>query len=210
MSDSGEGRWTVHAAIDEGVPADVLSAALFDRFASRGEADFADKLLSAMRKEFGGHDEKLDQTIGSRSSWRPAPDNRVRRASCSSGAPATSRYKKMFPALYAMVKQRAPDVPIIGVASSHWTLDDLSDRAARQHREVRRRRRRRREAFDHLIGSLRYVDGDYRDAATFTELQAASSSDARLPGALPRDPAEHVRDGDRGARDVGLRRRTRG
>ena len=64
VSDSGEGRWTVHAAIDEGVPADVLSTALYARFASRGEADYADKLLSAMRKEFGGHDEKLDQTIG--------------------------------------------------------------------------------------------------------------------------------------------------
>jgi 6-phosphogluconate dehydrogenase len=64
VSDSGEGRWTIHAAVDEGVPADVLSAALFDRFASRSGADFARKLLSAMRKEFGGHDEKLDQTIG--------------------------------------------------------------------------------------------------------------------------------------------------
>jgi 6-phosphogluconate dehydrogenase len=64
VSDSGEGRWTVHAAIDEGVPADVLSTALYARFASRGQADFADKLLSAMRKEFGGHDEKLDHTIG--------------------------------------------------------------------------------------------------------------------------------------------------
>ena len=64
MSDSGEGRWTIHAAIDEGVPADVLSAALYARFTSRGGADFADRLLSAMRKEFGGHDEKLDQTIG--------------------------------------------------------------------------------------------------------------------------------------------------
>ena len=58
VSDSGEGRWTVHAAIDEGVPIDVLSAALFARFTSRGNADFADKILSAMRKEFGGHDEK--------------------------------------------------------------------------------------------------------------------------------------------------------
>jgi 6-phosphogluconate dehydrogenase len=64
VSDSGEGRWTIHAAIDEGIPADVLSAALFARFTSRGQADFADKLLSAMRKEFGGHDEKLGQTIG--------------------------------------------------------------------------------------------------------------------------------------------------
>ncbi len=58
VSDSGEGRWTVKAAIDEGVPASVLSTALFERFASRGAADFADKLLSAMRGEFGGHVEK--------------------------------------------------------------------------------------------------------------------------------------------------------
>jgi len=64
VSDSGEGRWTVHAAVDEGVPADVLSSALYARFTSRDGADFADRLLSAMRKEFGGHDEKLDQTIG--------------------------------------------------------------------------------------------------------------------------------------------------
>jgi 6-phosphogluconate dehydrogenase len=64
VSDSGEGRWTIHAAVDEGVPADVLSAALNARFTSRSGGDFADKLLSAMRKEFGGHDEKLDQTIG--------------------------------------------------------------------------------------------------------------------------------------------------
>ncbi len=60
VSDSGEGRWTVMAAVDEGVPAHVLTAALFERFASRGEADFADKVLSAMRKQFGGHDEKKD------------------------------------------------------------------------------------------------------------------------------------------------------
>jgi 6-phosphogluconate dehydrogenase len=58
VSDSGEGRWTLMAAIDEAVPAHVLASALFERFSSRGEADFADKLLSAMRKEFGGHDEK--------------------------------------------------------------------------------------------------------------------------------------------------------
>ncbi|HET6877765.1 MAG TPA: decarboxylating 6-phosphogluconate dehydrogenase [Jatrophihabitans sp.] len=55
VSDSGEGRWTVKAAIDEGVPVPVLSAALFARFSSRGEAVYADKLLSAMRKAFGGH-----------------------------------------------------------------------------------------------------------------------------------------------------------
>ena len=58
VSDSGEGRWTILAAVDEGVPAHVLTAALFERFSSRGEALFSDKLLSAMRKQFGGHDEK--------------------------------------------------------------------------------------------------------------------------------------------------------
>jgi 6-phosphogluconate dehydrogenase len=58
VSDSGEGRWTIKAAIDEAVPAPVLTTALFERFFSRGEADFADKLLSAMRYQFGGHHEK--------------------------------------------------------------------------------------------------------------------------------------------------------
>ena len=58
VSDSGEGRWTIKAAIDEAVPAHVLTAALYERFSSRGESDFADKLLSAMRYEFGGHLEK--------------------------------------------------------------------------------------------------------------------------------------------------------
>jgi 6-phosphogluconate dehydrogenase len=58
VSDSGEGRWTIKAAIDEAAPAHVLSAALYERFSSRGEAEFADKVLSAMRYEFGGHLEK--------------------------------------------------------------------------------------------------------------------------------------------------------
>ncbi|MBV9105523.1 MAG: decarboxylating 6-phosphogluconate dehydrogenase [Verrucomicrobia bacterium] len=58
VSDSGEGRWTIKAAIDEGVPVPVLTTALYERFSSRGDADFQDKLLSAMRFEFGGHLEK--------------------------------------------------------------------------------------------------------------------------------------------------------
>ena len=58
VSDSGEGRWTILAAIDEGTPAEVLTAALYERFSSRGEADFQNKLLSAMRFQFGGHHEK--------------------------------------------------------------------------------------------------------------------------------------------------------
>jgi 6-phosphogluconate dehydrogenase len=64
VSDSGEGRWTVRAAIDESVPAPVLSAALYERFSSRGEDEFADKLLSALRYQFGGHAEKTPQEKG--------------------------------------------------------------------------------------------------------------------------------------------------
>jgi 6-phosphogluconate dehydrogenase len=60
VSDSGEGRWTIVAAIDEGVPAPVITASLFERFESRGLGEFADKVLSAMRSEFGGHAEKKD------------------------------------------------------------------------------------------------------------------------------------------------------
>jgi len=61
VSDSGEGRWTVAAAVDEGVPAPVITAALYSRFESRGNADYGDRLLSAMRKQFGGHVEKKPQ-----------------------------------------------------------------------------------------------------------------------------------------------------
>jgi 6-phosphogluconate dehydrogenase len=60
VSDSGEGRWTVAAAVEESVPAHVLTAALYERFSSRGEGDFADRLLSAMRKQFGGHIEPIN------------------------------------------------------------------------------------------------------------------------------------------------------
>ncbi len=62
VSDSGEGRWTINAAIDEGVPVPVLSAALYERFSSRGRADVADKVLSAMRAGFGGHHERTEST----------------------------------------------------------------------------------------------------------------------------------------------------
>jgi 6-phosphogluconate dehydrogenase len=65
VSDSGEGRWTIRAAIDESVPAPVLSAALYERFSSRGEDEFADKLLSALRYQFGGHMEKPASEKGS-------------------------------------------------------------------------------------------------------------------------------------------------
>ena len=68
VSDSGEGRWTVKAAVDIGVPAPVLAASLFERFASRGEDQYANQVLSAMRQQFGGHKE-----LPAGWSWRPAP-----------------------------------------------------------------------------------------------------------------------------------------
>ena len=64
VSDSGEGRWTVKAAIEAAVPVPVLSAALYERFNSRGETDFANKVLSALRYEFGGHEEKTPAAKG--------------------------------------------------------------------------------------------------------------------------------------------------
>ena len=63
VSDSGEGRWTLQAAIDEAVPIHVLSAALYERFSSRGNADFSNRILSAMRHEFGGHVEKTGEKL---------------------------------------------------------------------------------------------------------------------------------------------------
>ena len=67
VSDSGEGRWTIKAAIDEAVPVPVLTSALYERFDSRGEADFANKVLSAMRYEFGGHLEKVEKAVDGKS-----------------------------------------------------------------------------------------------------------------------------------------------
>src|SRR5207245_5982642 len=83
VSDSGEGRWTLQAAVDEGVPVHALSAALFDRFESRNEADFANRLLSAMRSESGGHAEK---TAGRRSR-RPRSRARTTHRQSRWGAP---------------------------------------------------------------------------------------------------------------------------
>ena len=94
VSDSGEGRWTLEAAIDEAVPANVLAAALFGRFTSRGEADFQNRLLSAMRAEFGGHAEKdaaSEPGSGRSRELRPGPDPGRGRA-CSALSPEAFSY----------------------------------------------------------------------------------------------------------------------
>ena len=92
VSDSGEGRWTVAAAVDEGVPAPVITAALYSRFESRGNADYGDRLLSAMRKQFGGHVEKKGRrvTLGSQEYSRTIATI-SRRKSAERTAPLTDR-----------------------------------------------------------------------------------------------------------------------
>ena len=141
------------------------------RRASRraASADFADQLLSAMRKEFGGHDEKLDQTIGESKSVADADPLRrarvlrhVRRPRAQEDLPRALRDGE------ARHARRAGDrrgvVAVDGRAIS-------STRAARQHRRARRRGRRRRRVRQAHRASMRYVDGDYSDASTFTKLK---------------------------------------
>ena len=121
VSDSGEGRWTIKAAIDESVPVPVLTTALYERFASRGEADYQDKLLSAMRFGFGGHLEKTRR--------QDAMSNSHSDTLVFFGATGDLAYKKIFPALQAMVKRGSLNVPVIGVAKAGWNLDQLKARA---------------------------------------------------------------------------------
>ena len=123
VSDSGEGRWTVQAAIDEGVPAPVISAALFSRFASRGRGEFAAQLLSAMRFEFGGHKEK---SAGSRRSLMPRFQSD---AFVFFGATGDLAYKQIFPSLQGLIRDEGFNLPIIGVAKAGWNLDQFKARA---------------------------------------------------------------------------------
>ena len=161
VSDSGEGRWTIKAAIDEGVPVPVLTTALYERFSSRGEADFQDKLLSAMRFQFGGH---LEKTRNKEKPWLlPQSDALV-----FFGATGDLAYKKIFPALQAMIKRGHLHVPVIGVAKAGWNLDQFK---ARARDSVEKHGGLDAGAFEKLSGLLRYVDGDYNDPATFQAIR---------------------------------------
>src|SRR4029453_12374828 len=170
VSDSGEGRWTIRAAIDEAVPTPVLSSALFERFSSRGEADFADKLLSAMRYEFGGHLEKVSQYL------ERAMSDVHSDAFVFFGATGDLAYKKIFPALQAMVKRGHLDAPVIGVAKAGWKLQQLR---ARAKDSLEKHGGLDPGAFDKLCGQLRYVDGDYQDQATFRAIRKELGSAGR-------------------------------
>jgi glucose-6-phosphate 1-dehydrogenase len=149
VSDSGEGRWTLNAAIDIGVPAPVLYTALAARFSSRGGQDYADKLLSALRFQCAG--EHSDALV-------------------FFGATGDLAYKKIFPAMQALVKRGSLTVPVIGVARPGWTLERLRARAKEsleQHGSFDP------EAFKKLSQSLRYVEGEYSDPLSFDRLREA-------------------------------------
>ena len=194
-----------HAAIDEGVPADVLSAALFARFTSRGSADFADKLLSAMRKEFGGHDEKLDQTIGEtkcatatsdalvllRHVGRPRPQEDLPRALLDGEAAASSHVPGDRRRVVA-VDGRRPARTAPATASPSTAAGSTTRPRSSTLTELAALRRRRLQR-----------PGDVHDAAS------RRSATREAPGALPRDPAEHVRDRGRGRSARRAARRTR-
>jgi glucose-6-phosphate 1-dehydrogenase len=119
------------------------------------------------------------------------------------GATGDLAYKKIFPALQAMAKRGHLDVPIIGVAKAGWTLDQLR---ARARDSVERHGGLDPAAFPKLYGLLRYVDGDYRDAATFQAIREQLGA-AKAPGVLSRDPANALSAGRRSAAPIGLHER---
>ena len=206
VSDSGEGRWTIMAAIDEAVPAPVLTAALYARFSSRGEADFQNQLLSAMRFQFGGHVEKAPRSDRVRTGMTMGDIHSD--ALVFFGATGDLAYKKIFPSLQAMAKRGHLNVPVIGVAKAGWTLDQLR---ARAQESVEKHGGLDRAAFAKLPGLLRYVDGDYKDPATFADAPTRARR-RRAPRALPGDPAPALRTrrgttGSIGVRERGPRRR---
>ena len=163
VADSGEGRWTLQAAIDEGVPVPVLSAALFERFELRGLAEYADRLLSAMRFEFGGHVE----TPGREGHLNEIVRFPMRLFSLE---PRGSAKKQIFPALEGLVCDEGIDTPIIGVAREGWSLDQLK---ARAWESISSHGGRDDKAFAKLSSLLRFVAGDYTDPSTYTRLRQA-------------------------------------
>ena len=167
VSDSGEGRWTIKAAIDEAVPVPVLTAALYERFSSRGEADFANKLLSAMRYEFGGHLEKttakpscLKEDDHEKSQFGRACFLRChRRSGIQEDLSGVASHGKTWPPQCARDRRR-----------KGWLESRPASGSGKgQPRETWRGRLL--QAFEKLSGLLRYIDGDYKDPATFPALR---------------------------------------
>ena len=193
VSDSGEGRWTIDAAIDEGVPAPVLARALFARFSSRGTDDFADKMLSAMRFAFGGHLEKKSLTPGGIFMSTAAKESD---ALVFFGATGDLAYKKVFPAIQTLIQHGHLDVPIVGVAKAGWNAGTISGHGRRDSLE--KHGGIDEAAFAKLVERLKYVDGDYNDESTFKQLRQALGDSQRplhylaIPPSLFGTVAEHL------------------
>ena len=190
VSDSGEGRWTLQAAIDEGVPAPVLSAALFGRFESRGAAEYADKLMSAMRFEFGGHHEKP----------RGPNERRPSDAIVFFGATGDLAYKQIFPALLGLVRDEGVERPDRRRRQGGLGLDQFK---ARAKDSLDQAGGVDPASFAKLASLLRYVDGDYNDPHTFAAPEAGARR-GEAAAALSRDPSVAVRRRRVGARQGGL------
>ena len=166
VSDSGEGRWTIHAAVDEGVPADVLE---------RG----AVRALHVARRRRLRRPAAVGDAQGVRGARREARSDDRRdqmRATDPSdalvffGMTGDLARKKIFPALYAMVKKGVLDVPVIGVASSQWTVDDLRQRA-RDSITQYGGGVDDEDAYEKLTSLLRYIDGNYNEKTTYRRLK---------------------------------------
>ena len=161
-------------AADAAVLVSVISVALLGRFESWGDADYADRLLSAMRKQFGGHDEKEGEAEMGKTKASVARSD----ALVLFGVTGDLAHKMIFPALYAMAKRDALKVPVIGVASSKWSLSHLRDRV--RDSIERSGGIDNKRALRDLLSLLKYVAGDYKDRDTFIALQQALGS-ARRP-----------------------------
>ena len=197
VSDSGEGRWTLDAAIDEAVPAHVLAAALFERFASRGEAEFQDRaaLRDALRV-------RRPRREGDRHMSAPRSDALV-----FFGATGDLAYKKIFPALHAMARRGHLDVPVVGVARAELDARAVPRARARERRASTAAASTRRRSRSSRAPALRRRR--LRRPGDATRRSAQELGDADAPAPLPRHPAEPVRDRGRGPRPSRAARTTR-
>ena len=183
VSDSGEGRWTVQAAVEEGVPAPVLAASLFDRFASRGEAEWGNRVLSAMRmalrRPSGEEPRAVTETAPpQQQEENPLEEGLALRRTpdpCALvifGASGDLTHKKLMPALYALAVRRLlpPRFAIVGVARTEG--DDETFRAGHAERRCSSTRATRsaQDVWDELAAQLHYVATDFADAGGENEL----------------------------------------
>ena len=226
VSDSGEGRWTVQAAVEEGVPAPVLAASLFDRFASRGEADFGDRVLSAMRKRSAATSRRAPSS--DRDGDRPTADSRRTRSPRGSrlrrtpepcalvifGASGDLTHKKFIPR-----STRSPSAGCCRRASrssASRAPTATTTRSAQDMQAAVKQYARdpfRQDAWDELAAQLHYVATDFADAGGEDKLHGLldeldeERATRRQPRLLPRRPAAGVPDDRRGARQAARRAR---